>query len=92
MTTLPEGMTKTPYGWPYMADPFFGLVSYLITEDWAIDQFEADTGIKYVSPKNGIEAMVDEATGNNKRIAAAFCDWVAETQWGEEGKCDDVEV
>ena len=57
-----------------------------------MEQFFKDTGIEFTPPKNAIEDMIDSATGRKKEMFAKFCDWVVEASWGEEGKCDDIEV
>lgn len=81
------GMTLTPYGWPFMAGAYLGLVQFLLTKREATDAFKADTGhdIMRVLLGRGIGAMVDKATGYDKAVVAAFADWVTKNHWGIEG-------
>lgn len=46
-------------------------------------QFERDTGVKFVPPRNGIERMIDDATGASAGIVEAYLKWFNENVWGE---------
>ena len=84
-TPLPiDGMKVTPFGWPHMAGIWAACLMWAVTEDAIVARFEADTGKKLPPPaRNGLERMIDEATGVNRDIAVAFADWVTKEIWGE---------
>jgi len=47
--------------------------------------FAEATGIRFLpSPKNALEAMIDQATNAGDETLRAFVRWVTETQWGIE--------
>ena len=81
----PLGMTKTPDGWPEMADAFLGFAHYAIGEPGFIDQYQTDTGKNLYSaiPNAPINQMIDEATGYGRQAMADFMDWLTINHWGE---------
>lgn len=50
--------------------------------------FEADTGMALgaLVNRSPITAMIDQATGHQEKVMAAWCDWVTRNMWGEEDK------
>lgn len=75
-------MTKTPYGWPLMADAFKGCVSFALNQPEIVQRFIDETGFK--PARTPLEKMIDEAAGRPAAVFAQFCDWVAVNIWGEE--------
>ena len=77
--------TIEPYGWPLMQDAFFSFISYSITQNKIQHEFKKDTGhdLKSLIPKNGLEAMIDQATGRTKKILQEFIDGIIVNYWGE---------
>lgn len=65
---------------------WIGLVEFLLSQDWAIAQFAADTGVHLPRPRSGIDAMIDRATGfdGNMEFLRAFLPWVLREHWGED--------
>jgi hypothetical protein len=84
-------MTKTPYGWPMMADGFLGLVHILLAEKNVIQVFESETGVQLskLANRSPIQEQIDQSTGFEEETVGAFLDWVVINHWGEEGKVDD---
>ena len=47
--------------------------------------FEHATGTKLMAPaRNGLDAMIDAATGVHQTQAVAFVDWVTINHWGAD--------
>ena len=57
---------------------------WAIGEPNVLAQFEADTGLKFTPPRNGIEAMIDKATGHQEAITRKFMEWFNKNVWGAE--------
>ena len=73
-----------------VSDADFGYPAWRGFISWAYEQpemraaFTADTGISWPSaPKNGLDAMIDKATGHREKQAEAFAVWASD-QYGEE--------
>ena len=49
-----------------------------------LQMFLDETGMKL--PTSGLDRMIDEATGNDKRIAEKFVEWFNENIWGREDR------
>jgi hypothetical protein len=82
---MSELFTVEPYGWPLMKDAFFSFVSYAIGEKGFQVEFKKASGhdLNSLIPKNGLEAMIDKATGRTKQILKEFVDWLIVNYWGE---------
>lgn len=53
------------------------------SEPDCVAAFHAETGRSFMAkPANGLEAMIDQATGKIDDDARAFVDWVTDSQWG----------
>lgn len=78
--------TKTPYGWHLMKDAFLSFASYSIGKEEFRADFKKASGcdIKGLIPKNGLEAMIDKATGHTDDILKKYMDWLIVNCWGEE--------
>ena len=76
-------MSKAPVGWPIMAQAYIDFAIWAIGQPGFIEAFTADTGIKFTLPKNSMERLIDDATGANKAIIAAYLDWLTVSHWGE---------
>ena len=80
-----DGITRKPYGLPLMMPAWLGCISWAITQDDCLEQFQRDTGLDIRSLRcSPIEAMIDEATGRRRAMFVAWCDWVTVNLWGEE--------
>lgn len=60
---------------------------------WGQDEMHAahcaDSGLsRPSSPRSGLEAAIDNATGYQTNYADSFAAWVIDTQWGVEGRDD----
>ena len=79
--------TKIPVGWPLMKDAFLDFVSHSKGQKKIRMEFKEATGndLKSLITKNGLEAMIDEATGYTEDILKQFIDWLIVNYWGEEG-------
>lgn len=75
-----KGMTARPMGDDYMIDAFVGLVSYLNSDEKAMNAFHDENQHR----KDELFAM------NEKQAFGAFADWVAVNHWGLEGQEDEV--
>jgi hypothetical protein len=62
---------------------FVGYVRWAARQPQMVDNFERETGIKYRSPKTGLDAAIDKATARNSAIARQFMEWCA-TAYGRE--------
>lgn len=67
---------------PLMIPPWFACMQWAISSKPTMDQFFADTGSKYVAPRNGIERMIDEAAGMDIAFLRTFAKWMNENIWG----------
>lgn len=67
----------------YMAPAWASCVLWCSTDKDMIAQFVADTGLKFARPRNGLDAMIDAATGADAEIASRFVAWVNEWVWGD---------
>jgi len=81
---LPLGMTKIPDGWPLASQAFIDFALYSAGKEDVLAQFTADTGIVYKAPGNGLDAMISEASGHNKKVLQEFLDWLTTNYWGEQ--------
>lgn len=64
---------------------------------WAFDQphiraaFESDTGRALPpTPRNGLESMIDGATGVHTAYAEAFAEWATVNLWGTGAEVADA--
>lgn len=83
---MPLGMAKIPFGYPQMFGDFLGFAQWAIGSEDVRADFLRATGVELTSiiPKNGLEAMIDKATGNDhKAVFSNFLDWLVVEVWGE---------
>lgn len=80
-------MKLQPMGFPLMADAWFGCVLWASKEKELCAEFTKDTGYNLAALLGGppINQMIDKATGYDRLVVAAWCDWVTKNVWGEEG-------
>ena len=70
---------------PIMAAAFSSFCHWIFGQEWAHEEFRADTGL--VRPAtSGINAAVDEASGYYAQYAAKFIEWAIVNHWGEDEK------
>jgi len=65
---------------------WISLCQYLLTEPKAREAFEKETGhnFNHLKPNSPLDAMIDQCTGRNAAVMAAWCDWVTVNHWGIE--------
>ena len=74
---------------PVMQGAFSAFMKWIWEQDDAHKAHTAATGLaRLPTPKNGLEAMIDQATGASEQYAASFVRWAIDTQWGVEGRDD----
>lgn len=79
-------MMLRPYGYgdPLMEVAFRDFVLFAYDIPAFRQAFKADTGFDLDDhPKNGLEKMIDDATGINDERAKAFIEWLIKAHWGE---------
>ena len=81
---MPLGMSKVPLGWPMMAQAYIDFAMWVFGKTEFLEAFKTETGITFVPPKNGLERMIDDATGAGKSFISKFLDWLTVNHWGEE--------
>lgn len=90
------GMTITPWGWgdPLLSGGFMSCVDWAAGQPEILNLFHSDTGHRLESlvTSSAIEKMVDDATGKNQEIVAAWFDWVATNVWGDDSGVIEVDV
>lgn len=80
MSTTETTITDADLGYP----AWRGFVSWAYADDRMRAAFTAETGILWPpAPSNGLELLIDRATGAETAVAGAFAIWASE-QWGEE--------
>ena len=67
----------------YMAPAWASCVLWCATDPDMIAEFKADTGIEYRPPANGLDVLIDKATGTGAEIGRRFVEWVNEKVWGD---------
>lgn len=68
-----------------MPGAWLGCLSWALGSDVVLKRFEAETGVIYRAPRNGLERMIDEACGHDqaKEFIAKFLPWFNEWVWGD---------
>lgn len=86
------GMKVAPFGLPEMVDAWVGLLHFAIGEPEVRAQFKAETGhdLDSLAMVAGIDRLVNQATGRDREIIVAFCDWVTVNLWGDGTAPDEV--
>lgn len=74
---------KCPEDNPIMQGAWAACLSYTIRRTDAPAQFEAESGLKFTPAKNGIEKMIDDATGYEADFLEKFIDWFNVNIWGK---------
>jgi len=79
-----EGMKTVPEGLPLMFDAWAGCVMWAIGNPEVREEFRKATGydLSLLVNRSGLDAMIDAATGHQKTVLAAFCDFVTTNMWG----------
>ena len=83
-----KGMKLIPYGFPLMFEAWLGCVLWAATQEGHCNVFKQETGLdlKSLDKRTVLDSMIDEATGYENKVLAAFCDWVTERLWGEQNE------
>lgn len=68
---------------PLMCGAWVAALQAAVGNAEIVAQFERDTGVRYTPPRSGIEALVDDATGNTERVCLAFIEWFNTNLWGD---------
>jgi hypothetical protein len=56
---------------------------WAVNDPDAIAAFREDTGCKFQPARNGLDRMIDEATGAEAAFVKAFVEWFNSNVWGE---------
>ena len=58
------------------------------------EAFQKDKGmnIRSLIGRSGIETIIDEATGYDKKVMTAFIVWVTEKYWNSPKNCEHIEL
>jgi hypothetical protein len=69
---------------PFMAGAFASFVKFAWERDDFHEGFTAATGRRRPAPpKNGLDQLIDDATGAHADYMEAFVAWVVREHWGE---------
>lgn len=68
---------------PVMAAAWSSFVQWAIRDSEIRDKFEESSGRKWTLPRNGLERMIDDATGASAAYVEDFAVWVTRELWGE---------
>ena len=83
MTPTRDVMSLMPDDTPaYMAPAWLGCIGWAAREDALVDAFRAETGNNWKPARNGMDAMIDVATGADWAFIEAFIKWVNVNVWG----------
>lgn len=66
----------------YMAPAWLGCIGFAARDAGICATFEAETGKRWTPPRNGMDAMIDAATGADWAYVKAFIEWVNVNVWG----------
>lgn len=61
-----------------------GALQFSISHKPTMQAFSEETGLHYTAPRNGLDRMIDEATGADSAFLLAFIRWFNVNVWGEE--------
>ena len=69
-----------------MAEAFFGCVSFATSQPELVGRFQTETGysLKSLVNRTGLETMIDQKSGREEVIVAAWFDWVAINIFGTD--------
>lgn len=67
----------------YLLPAWLGCLRWAMSTPKIMKQFEADTGMKWLSGRTPIERMVDEACSVRDEFFEAFAKWMNENIWGD---------
>jgi hypothetical protein len=65
-----------------MAPAWASCMRWALGNDDVRAAFESATAHRYVPPKNGLEQMIDEVSGQGTAYVKAFVLWANEHVWG----------
>jgi len=77
---------KCPETDPVMQGAWAACLSYTVRRTDALQRFEKETGLKFRPATNGIERMIDQATGFEDDFLEKFIDWFNEKIWGSRAQ------
>lgn len=67
---------KTAWDDDLMLPAFLSCLHWALGEPAIIDRYRAETGDAFAPAANGLERMIDRATGNDLAFLQRFSDWV----------------
>lgn len=73
----------------YMVEAWAGALCWAASEKDIMNAFLDETKIQVRIPANGLDAMIDAATGVDQAIADKFTLWFNENVWGKIGGDDE---
>lgn len=87
------GMKVAPYGLPLMLDAWVGLLHFAIGRPEVRQRFKEETGndLDDFLGRSALDALIDQATGRDRAMMVAFCDWVTVTYWGDGEAWSEIE-
>lgn len=71
-----------PFHHELMKPAWAACMSWAIRQDDMRAAFEAESGMRYIPPKSGLELMIGDATGAGEKYAEAFTVWATRNVWG----------
>ena len=66
----------------YMVPAWLGCIDFAIGQPEIVAAFRRDTGNNWSPGKTGIDRMIDEATGADRRFIREFIRWANVHVWG----------
>lgn len=66
----------------YMIPMWIACVHWAAGEPGILERFRAETGSAWQPARNGLEQMIDQATGSEWGFVEAFTKWVNVNIWG----------
>jgi hypothetical protein len=66
----------------YMTPAWLGCIHWAIGTPEIVDAFRRESGMAWTPARNGLDRMIDEATGVEKRFIEAFIEWANANIWG----------
>lgn len=80
---MPDAPIRPPADTPeYMWPAWAGCLRWAVGEADIMAAFRAETGIRWQPGRSGIDRMIDEATGADRKFLVAFVEWFNANVWG----------
>lgn len=94
------GMTVIPYDygteiWDYFqGGAWLSLCQFLLSKPEARAAFKEATGrdLSRLEGRSPIVQIIDQSSGFEQSVMAAWCDWVTVHHWGVAGQCVEIDL